>query len=557
MKSKSFKLIVVLCLTFSILTFVACSGTPKDTTAENDKPQPTQSVADEGTFEPFGKYDPPIEVTALRIVDDTYKYNEGDSIDNNIWTKAYEDELGIKIKYNWVVSGATQGEQKMNVSIASGDLADIIPVNPSQLAQLVNADMVTDLTDIYEQYAAPFTKEVMHQEGDIAFDATTFQGKLMGIPNTGSSMDSAALIWIRADWLKKLGIEAPKTMEDVLAISKAFTKNDPNESGEEDTTGIALNKDLYGGYADLTGFFNGYHAYPQIWVKNDSGDIVYGSVQPEIKVALQKLQELYNDGQIDREFGVKDGGKAAEFAASGRNGLHFGQNWNSLWPLQDSRTNDDTADWRAYPLVSIDEKIAQPQVGNPFSGFYAVNKDAKNPEAAIKLVNLFIEKGWGATAEPEHYFNDQGVEKFKYAAIAAWPATKNRDAHLHIKEATKAGDFSTLNPEEVGYNDQIQKFLGGDNSQWGVNATFGETGSLMTIDKYANNDEIFVRNEFFGAPTPTMVEKSSTLAKMEMEVFTQIIMGDSIELFDKFVSDWKKLGGDDITQEISDWNASR
>ena len=564
-KSKNLKLIVALCLIISMITLAACSGTSNsDASADqNDKPQPTQSGTeedeespDEGTYDPFGKYDPPIEVTALRIVDDTFKYNEGDSIDNNIWIKAYEEELGIKIKYNWVVSGGTQGEQKMNVSIASGDLADIIPVNASQLAQLVNADMVTDLTDIYEQYAAPYTKEVMHQEGDTAFDAATFQGKLMGIPITGSSMDSAALIWIRADWLKKLGLSDPKTMDDVLAISDAFTKNDPDGNGNDDTTGLALNKALYGGYASLDGFFNGYHAYPQIWVKDDSGNIVYGSVQPEMKAALQKLQELYEDGQIDREFGVKDEGKAAEYAASGRNGLNFGQMYNPLWPLQDSRTNDNSADWRAYPLVSIDDKAAQPQVGNPFSGFFAINKDAKNPEAAIKLVNLFIEKGWGATADPEHYFNDNGVEKHKYAVIAAWSADKNLVAHLNIKEATSTGDFSILNPEEVGYNEQIKKFLAGDNSQWGVDAVFGETGSFMTIDKYVN-DDIFVRNEFFGAPTSTMVEKTSTLSKMEVEVFTKIIMGDSIDLFDKFVEDWKNLGGDDITKEVSDWNAAR
>lgn len=40
---------------------------------------------------------------------------------------------------------------------------------------------------------------------------------------------------------------------------------------------------------------------------------------------------------------------------------------------------------------------------------------------------------------------------------------------------------------------------------------------------------------------------------MEEEVFTKIIMGDSIDLFDKFVEDWKKLGGDQITKEINEW----
>lgn len=569
MKNRKMKFLVVFCIIISLLALAACGEksdpkTPSNTVDSTETPGNNQNDTQndgsndggEEAIDPFGKYDPPIEVTAVRIVDDTYKYAEGDSIDSNIWTRAYEEELGIIIKNNWVVSGASQGEQKMNVAIASGDLADIIPVNASQLAQLVKADMVMDLTEIYDKYAAPFTKEVMYQEGTIAFDAASFDGKLMAIPNTGSSMDSAFLVWVRVDWLEKLGLPEPKTMEDVLKISEAFTKQDPDGNGQDDTTGLAINKDLYGGYAGLEGFFNGYHAYPNIWLKDDSGNFLYGSVQPEMKPALLKLQELYKDGQIDREFGVKDGGKTAEAAAAGKNGLHFGQMWNPLWPLQDSRNNDPNAEWRAFPLVSIDENQARPQVGNPFTGFYAVNKDAKNPEAAVKLVNLFIEKGWGATADPGKYFSQDGIEKFKYATVQAWPATKNLDQHLNIKEAKRTGDTSFLNPETLDTYEKIEKYLAGDDTFWGADGVFGENGSFVTIDKYVK-DDIFVRNAFFGAPTPTMVEKLSTLQKMEIEVFTKIIMGDPIDEFDKFVEDWKKLGGDDIANEIKEWDANR
>ncbi|MNR63926.1 hypothetical protein D3C85_1863950 [compost metagenome] len=50
-----------------------------------------------------------------------------------------------------------------------------------------------------------------------------------------------------------------------------------------------------------------------------------------------------------------------------------------------------------------------------------------------------------------------------------------------------------------------------------------------------------------------MVERKSTLEKLQNEVFVKIILGDSIETFDKFVDDWKKLGGEQITTEVNDW----
>ena len=53
-----------------------------------------------------------------------------------------------------------------------------------------------------------------------------------------------------------------------------------------------------------------------------------------------------------------------------------------------------------------------------------------------------------------------------------------------------------------------------------------------------------------------MVERNATLQAMEEEVFTNIIMGAPIDTFDKFVEDWKNLGGDDITKELNEWYKS-
>jgi putative aldouronate transport system substrate-binding protein len=236
--------------------------------------------------------------------------------------------------------------------------------------------------------------------------------------------------------------------------------------------------------------------------------------------------------------------------------------WNPLWPLVDNKRNDPNAEWQAYPLVSVDGNPAQPRVNLAVGAYYAVLKEAKHPEALLKIINLFVETGWGETTTPENYaehFTKDGFEKHKYTPFQTWPARKNLDIHLHISEAMDSGDESKLNPEEQNNYAQIKDFLegkAGSEIGWSYSQVFGKEGSFKTIDKYVD-EGLLLQNEFFGAPTDTMVEKDATLLKMELEVFSKIILGDPIDSFDKFVEDWKKLGGDDITEEVNEWYASK
>ncbi|SEO37856.1 extracellular solute-binding protein [Paenibacillus sp. OV219] len=538
------------------------SDNSKSDNAANTTNDSSNTAEPAGEADPyFGKYDPPINISSVRIINDTFKFMEGQTIDNNMWTQALEEKLGIKIKYDWVVSGdqpGGQGEQKMNVSIASGDLPEFIPVNAKQLKQLQEADELEDLTAIYEKYASPFLKEILNQDGPASLASATFGGKLMAIPNTGSSMDGAAMIWIRKDWLDKLGLQPPQRMDDVLAISDAFTTKDPDGDGKPNSYGIAMNKDLYGGFADITGFLNSYHAYPKTWIKDASGNIVYGSIQPEMKTALAALQAMYKKGQIDKEFGVKDGGKEAELTASGKIGMQFGQMWNPLWPLVDNKKNDPNALWQSYPLASADDQPVTPQVGFATGQYFAVKKGAAHPEALLKMINLFVETGWGETTTPENYakyFTSEGFEKFKNMPFQAWPSRKNLDIHLHVTAALDSKDTSGLNPEEKDMYDKTVSWMEGTNKEplnWAYERVFGKEGSFVVINQYVSGN-LLKLTEFYGAPTPAMVEKESNLQKRELETFTKIIMGDSVDTFDKFVEEWKKLGGDQITQEVNDW----
>ncbi|MBO9605203.1 MAG: extracellular solute-binding protein [Paenibacillaceae bacterium] len=514
------------------------------------KPSPAASAAAAGS----GKYDPPIELTAVNF---TYgastKFGPGDDVNNNPWTRYLKDTLGISVKTLWEVPSA-ELEQKTNLMIASGDLPDFFLVTAAQLVQLEKANLIEDMTNVYKQYAPDNVKQVMEQAGKEVVEAATIKGKLMAIPFTGVAKESVPVLWVREDWMKKLNLPEPKTMQDVLTISDAFTNKDPDGNGQKDTFGLAFDKD----FTRSEGFLNGFHAYRGIWTKDKNGQLAYSSVQPEMKTALAKLQEMYKSGQLDKEFGVKANAKVNEDIGANKVGMMYGGLTSGIAPLA-GLTKD--AAWKSYPAPSADGQPALLQHPlNTFYGFWVVKKGAKHPEAVLKLAGEWIKLFYTNTSDDlfKKYNADGNISYWMNAPVKMYKSFKNAEISVHLEPLLKAGGQPTtdqlakLTPEERQEFDYIQKFKAGDKSLWGWASRSDLGGAGSIVNEYIANNR-FMPNLFTAPPTPAMVQKNANLQKMELEVFTKIILGEPVSLFDQFVGDWKKLGGDDITKEVNDW----
>lgn len=505
-------------------------------------------------------YHPPIEVTFVREVGDTIDdvLNElpGETLDDNRWTRLYEQVLGIKIKNLWAVR-SEQYYKKLDIMLASGDLPDVVKVNAEQLRQLSNAGLIQDLTQVYETYASHLTREVHLQEGIGTLESGMIDGKLMGIPDTDASIEKAMFVWIRTDWLERLGLQPPRTMNDVLAISKAFTEGDPDANGQQDTYGLAVTQYLWNPVMGLTGFMAGYGAYPTIWIKDKDSNLKYGGIQPEVKQALKVLQDMYRKGEIDNEFFLKNGSKARELIAEGKVGMVYGEQW-SAFGLQASRNRDSTAEWQAFPILSQSVQAAKVPLKFTTSYFYAVRKDYEYPEAILKLFNLHLEKNWGESAEFQKYYNNT-VSVWQLSPVTPFPARKNLEAFRQIEEAHHNGTVSELKDEARFIQGIISKEqIGKEDGEpgWGWEKIYGPDGAMSILDRYENNNQLLY-DAYAGAPTETMIEKQKILENLQQDRFVNIILGDPIDEFDQFVEDWLKLGGAEITEEVNEWYADK
>ncbi len=519
---------------------------------------------------PLGKYDPPITVTTVRKFNSGTIFPPDESWDNNIYQNELKNQLGIEMKNLWIVDDQLY-PKKLNVSMVSGDLPDVFEVDLQQLQVLNEAGVIADLTDVYNQYASDLTKKALEAADSLPIKVSSFDGKLMAIPYGGGGRDDAQFIYIRTDWLKKLNLPGPKTMDDVMNIAKAFANGDPDGNGKKDTFGLNMDLNLFNGWAGLDGFFNGYHAYPfnpggkatglQLVFLKKGDKLDYADIQPEVKTALIKLNELFEAGAINPEFSVNSGEKSAEQATSGKVGMTFGQFWNPYWPLSGMKEADPKheADWTLYPLVSADDQpvLALSNTFSP-SRFWVVSKESKNPEAAIKLLNFFMEKNYGETRDEKYHsvtVDDKSVATFGFSPIQGGFAETNQDDFYSVQDALASKDPSKLNPTAKSYYDQILAYRAGDNKNWGGEKVFGtlDASAYGLLGTYKKNNQ-FMTNEYYGTPTLTMISKGPALRDLEVKTFTKIIMGEEPpEAFDQFVKDWAEQGGTQILAEVNEW----
>ena len=518
---------------------------------------------------PFGKYDPPIEVSFVGCLNEsmlTTVIHEDNSLEDNMWTRAFVDRLGIQITYDWIARSDEECGQKWSVSVAAGDVPDMMEVQLIDLKRLYDAGALAPLQDAYDQYIWPKLKEEnLDFASKEAWSSVRFDGELYAIPEVWGrdGGEANAFTWVRSDWLENLGLDVPVTFDDFVAVAEAFTHQDPDQDGQDDTYGMVLHRDNWGMPGGLEPFFNAHHAYPNIWIEDGQGGIVFGSVQPEMKAALRALHDLYERGIIDEEFAVRPADKVPEEIASERVGMINGPFWISLWPLMDSINVNPEADWLPLIPATVDGTEFRPFGNIAITGRYAVRNGYSNPEALMKMMNLYHQL---VNEEADTYGfvkdGDKTWEVWRFSPIKAGQNLGAKGIQIAIAEALETGVVDPVLESGEGKQQyaNVQNYLAGDRSNWAWYRIFGpgEPGEITYagLYHYWDNDR-FVIDKFAGAPPEAMVDKWGSLSSLQNEVIIKIIVGDyEADYFDEFVEDWHKLGGTEITAAVNEWYSS-
>lgn len=526
---------------------------------------PGRPYAEDENPRAFEKYDPPIVFTyALASVPDQQFFN-GDDYDNNAWTRRIEEDLGIKLEIAWSADERTDAyRNKLNVSMAAGDLPDLFRGDYSIFTQARESGLLADLTDVVKEYASNEVRDIK-EANQYFFDPVIIDGRQMAFPNLGDGLENQSpFLWIRDDWLKAVGMNPPKTLDEMRAVAKAFATQDPDGNGVADTSGLGLGMNIfsesYGGMVGIVSAFgtpalNFSESGTGMWMRDENNKIVWSALQPGTRDALEYVRGMYADGLIDREFGVKDLSKLEDDVNQEKVGMMYGSVWNGFWPFPNIIRENPEAVYLPYAIPTIDGVTPKIGVPWPVYEYFFVSSKCEHPEAMVKMLNL-----------ARHINGDQGsMEEFEmYENNVQWrlspvgisdPGVQQREAGM-TNEAIAKNDPSIFDnwPKSKIKYDLVMDYINNKNTDGMQYAQWSQLGPNSTtwivIDNYIPNGYIEA-TALRGALPTSWIEKGPALEKIQLQAFTEIIMGGDMSLFDKFVTDWMNAGGAEVTEEMN------
>ncbi len=179
-----------------------------------------------------------------------WKVNKDGSVDIELWYgaavteagpppadwvgfKIIKEKLGIDLKLSALPSTEKDQDYKINAAGAGNALPDIFMVGSNTFQILVKQRLLAPVDDMFAMM--PNRTAKLYDKDARQF--STVDGVCYGLSQPGTIVRNEGVV-IRKDWLDKLGLKEPKTLDEFFEVMKAFTFKDPDGNGKNDTYGL-------------------------------------------------------------------------------------------------------------------------------------------------------------------------------------------------------------------------------------------------------------------------------------------------------------------------------
>ncbi|MGG1519706.1 ABC transporter substrate-binding protein [Paenibacillus oryzisoli] len=353
----------------SLTTVLTACGTDAKTTPDGTAGTSTTAVSKE-----------PLKVSIYTLQQGAQAVDPSNPILQEI-----EKKTNTKLDIIW--SPLNSLNEKTKVMLASGDLSDLtlVPnIFDSQVVQMATSGAFWDVT--------PYIKDYKNLSAlpEVVWNNAKIKGKNYGIPRP-RPVEGSWGVHVRKDWLDKLGMKVPETMDEMYAVLKAFTEKDPDGNGKADTIGLTgqVETDSMGLYTWVEDTFNG--AFGTFKLVGNQLDFI--AFQPGERQALEWLKKAYDEKVLTSDFAVIKMTQAREQYMGGKAGV-LGSALNPQWLYTDAmRKIDPKADSFPVPYLKTPDgkKFAGQDSGN--YGMYVIPKTV--PEAKMKQLLALMDQGYG------------------------------------------------------------------------------------------------------------------------------------------------------------------
>ncbi|MCL2831642.1 MAG: extracellular solute-binding protein [Treponema sp.] len=310
-------------------------------------------------------------------------------VNNNEWADIFKKELP-DIDINWIIVPPDQLTQRINILVGSGDIPDCLPMNMAQMISWSDMGIIRNINGLYESSYQNIYNFLTEDD----LKTTRYNGNQYGIAIPGNRLENPNVLCIRTDWLDKLGLSMPKTIDELYNVLYAFTYKDPDGNGKDDTYGIAgcTNSNIsFNHMMQIFGSFGVIYGGGGYNFSKVGNQIIPDIIRPEMRDALAFFARLYKDGLMDKDTFNMTAPQLEDKGTRGIVGL-WGFAANGIaaraYPnMQKANPNARVALFIQPPAP--DGKLYYP-VGRNGGGMRGVSAKCKNVDAVMEFFNWMI-----------------------------------------------------------------------------------------------------------------------------------------------------------------------
>lgn len=440
-----------------------------------------------------------------------------------------QKRIGVTIEFQEIDTSTTDDQFKL--MIASGAYPDIIQwklaTDTSQVSKYYKEGVFIKLNDLIDKHT-PNLKKILETQPDIKKQIMSDEGDIAFFPSINPLKTAAdkeivanAGFGMRKDWLDKLGLKIPTTIDEWYIVLKAFKDKDPNGDGTAnefawDGTGINM-------LAPAWGIRTTFYRNP----KTDK--VAYGLLEPEFKDYLTTMNRWYSEGLLPRTAVYTDSKATETNINSGLVGSF--KALDNMWEksLPEMKKTSPNASLIAVPWPkgpagkSYTDRTELNSYVSPETT--SITSACKYPEDAAKVIDFFYSQeandllNWGI--EGKSYTVENGTKKFIPEVLASKEPGTGLGSFARYwvnypKYGSNGAEISRLTPEKT------------EGHKIWANA---DTGLILPAGLSFTTDESAKINEI-----------NTDMAKYTADMTNKFVTGEEpLSNYDNFVQTLKKM----------------
>ncbi len=354
---------------------VAGSSTSEKTTAVSE----VSKEAKEATEEP---------AKLVIMHDQIGNYNYDDNSLSGLWQKQLEEACNIEIE--WQVPASGSYNDAVQLALLDDNRPDVILMDNSWMSNVSFLDacetgMFTDISGLIENYP-----NLMKHTNQVSWEALDLlqDGRIWGFPR--STVARADGFLVKKEWIDAVGMDIQEgdylTLDEFYELLYAFTYNDPDGNGVNDTFGISAyenNGTLFTGI-DRIFHVGGWYEFPDGTIDS----VKYSKNYDYYKQYLEFMNKCWEAGVIDSDAYVLDSKSARDRETN--YGIRTGYA-ASLDVTVDEKS--PTTEIFIPGVVVEGDPVGAYRYGEYSNGiwnFYAISSTCEHPEKVLELVDYML-----------------------------------------------------------------------------------------------------------------------------------------------------------------------